>query len=163
MKIEFTLNGEATALDADPGMPLLWALRDDLGLMGTKFGCGVGLCGACTVHFNGVALRSCSLAVGAVAGAVVTTIEGLGSPQREALTEAWLEEEVPQCGYCQTGQIMAAAAMLSRHPEPDDAVIDKQMTNLCRCGTYNRIRRAIHRAASALNAPGGVKEAGETP
>jgi len=163
MRIELTLNGEAKTLEADPSTPLLWILREELGLNGTKFGCGVGLCGACTVHFNGVALRSCSLSVGAVSGSVITTIEGLAEPQRGALTEAWLAEEVPQCGYCQTGQIMAAAAMLAKNPRPDDGVIDQEMTNLCRCGTYNRIRRAIHRAAAVLAPLENERDGGGTP
>jgi aerobic-type carbon monoxide dehydrogenase small subunit (CoxS/CutS family) len=133
-------------------MPLLWVLRENLGLLGTKFGCGIGQCGACTVHLDGIALRSCLMPIAGVSGRQITTIEGLAEQGLHPLQEAWIEEEVPQCGYCQTGQIMAAAAMLAKHPNPSDATIDKVMTNLCRCGAYNRIRKAIHRAAKSRSA-----------
>jgi len=148
MTIAFTVNGRAVQVAADPGTPLLWALRDDLGLTGTKFGCGVGLCGACTVHINGEPARSCRVPLQRAAGAQVTTIEGLGAPQKpHPLQAAWIAEQVPQCGYCQSGMLMAAAALLKRTPQPSDADIDAAMTNICRCGTYPRIRRAIHRAS----------------
>lgn len=136
--------------DIDPTTPLLWALRDHLGLVGTKFGCGKGLCGACTVHLNGTAIRSCSAPVSSVDGQAVTTIEGLAQDHHHLhpLQEAWMEHDVPQCGYCQSGQIMNAAALLSTNPKPTDADIDNAMTgNICRCGTYQRIRKAIHTAA----------------
>ena len=148
--IDFTLNGRATRFDGAADMPLLWYLRDHQGLTGTRFGCGVAACGACTVHLDGKAVRSCVTPVSAVAGRQVTTIEGLAENGRlHAVQQAWLDEDVPQCGYCQAGQIMAAAALLSRDPDPDDAAV-KQLTNLCRCGTYPRVRRAIRRAAALL-------------
>ncbi|MDE0881998.1 MAG: (2Fe-2S)-binding protein [Myxococcota bacterium] len=153
MKVEFDLNGKPHKLDVDAAMPLLWALRDEVGLTGTKFGCGIGQCGACTVHMDGIAMRSCSLPVAAVQGRTITTIEGISAQGLHALQEAWIEEDVPQCGYCQTGQIMAAAAMLAQNPNPSDETIDQTMSNLCRCGTYNRIRKAIHRAAAAMPTP----------
>ena len=128
-------------------MPLLWALRDVLGLTGTKFGCGIGLCGACTVHVDGAPQRSCSLPLAAVAGRRVTTIEALGQPAPHALQRAWVALQVPQCGYCQSGMLMAAAALLATTPRPSDADIDRAVTNLCRCGAHERIRRDIHRAA----------------
>jgi aerobic-type carbon monoxide dehydrogenase small subunit (CoxS/CutS family) len=132
----------------DPDTPLLWVLRDTLGLTGTKFGCGVGQCGACTVHLDGEVMISCQLNVGDCQGKKITTIEGLAANRSHPLQKAWIAEDVPQCGYCQSGQIMAAAALLMRKPRPTDADIDMAMSgNLCRCGTYNRIRRAIHRAA----------------
>jgi isoquinoline 1-oxidoreductase subunit alpha len=140
-----TVNGAARELDVEPEMPLLWALRDELGLTGTKFGCGAGLCGACTVHVDGVAQRSCQLSVKDAAGKTIVTIEGLGG--RHPAQLAWIEAQVPQCGYCQSGMIMAAAALLADKPHPTDADIDAQITNICRCGTYPRIRRAIKRAA----------------
>ncbi len=144
----FTVNGRSRAVDVEPDTPLLWVLRDELGLTGTKFGCGVSACGACTVHLNGRAIRSCVQPVSAVAGQRVVTIEGLSSDGTHPLQRAWLDENVPQCGYCQAGQIMQAAELLSRHSRPSDAQIDEAMAgNLCRCGTYERIRRAIHRAA----------------
>ena len=150
--ISFQLNGRQQSVDADPDTPLLWVIRDTLGLTGTKFGCGGGYCGACTVHIGGRASRSCSVPVSAVAGLSVTTIEGLSSKHAHPVQQAWLLEQVPQCGYCQPGQIMAAAALLASKPSPTDADIDRAMSgNLCRCGTYSAIRRAIHRAA-ALNA-----------
>lgn len=147
--IEFTLNGETVQLDAEPDTPLLWALREQLGLTGTKFGCGIGMCGACTVHFNGMAMRSCVLPVGGVAGSTITTIEGLD----HAVQQAWIDHQVPQCGYCQSGQLMAAAALLDKNPRPTDADIDTHMTNLCRCATYDRIRAGIKAAAATLPEP----------
>ena len=148
MAIEFTLNGEAVSLDVDASMPLLWAIRDIAGLTGTKFGCGKALCGACTVHLNGQPMRSCSVPASAAAGAVVTTLEGLSSDGSHPVQVAWRELNVAQCGYCQSGQIMSAAALLERTPNPSNADIDSAMSgNICRCGTYTRIRKAIHRAA----------------
>jgi len=145
--ISFTVNGRRATVDVAPDTPLLWVLRDTLGLTGTKFGCGIAQCGACTAHLDGTAIRSCSTPVAAVAGKRVTTIEGLSSARSHPLQTAWIELGVPQCGYCQSGQIMAAAALLAQHPHPSDTDIDAAMTNLCRCGTYQRIRAAIHRAA----------------
>ncbi len=148
MAITLKVNGQTRTVDAPPDMPLLWVLRDLLDLPGTKFGCGVGQCGACTVHLKGVAIKSCSIPVSAVKGAEVTTIEGLSSTGTHPLQEAWQEIDVPQCGYCQAGQIMTAAALLTTKPKPTDADIDQAMNgNLCRCATYLRIRKAIHRAA----------------
>lgn len=141
------INGKDVAVDVAPDTPLLWVLRDHLGLTGTKFSCGVGLCGSCTVHLDGEVHRSCQVPVSQVAGREVTTIEGLSSAGEHPVQVAWLAEQVPQCGYCQTGQIMAAVALLRQKPSPTDADIDEAMTNICRCGTYPRIRRAIHRAA----------------
>jgi isoquinoline 1-oxidoreductase alpha subunit len=144
------VNGREQAVDVSPDTPLLWVLRDSLGLTGTKYGCGQGLCGACTVHLDGQAVRSCTLPVSQVAGREITTIEGLSASGDHPLQQAWLAENVSQCGYCQPGQIMAAAALLAENPNPTDADIDASMShNLCRCGTYQRIRRAIHRAAEA--------------
>jgi aerobic-type carbon monoxide dehydrogenase small subunit (CoxS/CutS family) len=144
-----TVNGESRTFEAAADMPLLWVLRDVLALTGTKYGCGMGLCRACTVHLDGEASFSCQVPIAAVAGRTVTTIEGLSPDRSHPLQQAWIEEDVPQCGYCQPGQIMSAAALLARTPAPGDAEIDAWMsTNLCRCGTYNRIRRAIQRAAS---------------
>jgi len=148
--ISITVNGTVHRLDVEPDMPLLWVLRDELGLTGTKFGCGVALCGACTVHVDGEAVRSCGMVVGDVAGKSVTTIEGLSPDSKHPVQQAWLAEDVPQCGYCQSGQIMAAAAFLKEHPQPSDADIDSNLSNICRCGTYVRIRRAIHRAAALM-------------
>ena len=145
--ITFVLNGTEQKVDVAPEMPLLWALRDVLGLTGTKFGCGAALCGACTVHIDGQPVRSCTTVMKGVAGKRVTTIEGLSADGTHPLQRAWVEEDVAQCGYCQAGQIMCAAALLARTPKPDDRAIDEAMTNLCRCGTYQRIRAAIHRAA----------------
>ncbi|MFV3073166.1 (2Fe-2S)-binding protein [Niveispirillum fermenti] len=144
--IELTINGKMHRLDADPDMPLLWAIRDIAGLTGTKYGCGVAQCGACTVHVDGVATRACVLPLEAVAGSTITTIEGLGGDH--PVQKAWIEQQVPQCGYCQSGQIMSAAALLAETPKPSDAEIDAAMDgNLCRCGTYPRIKTAIKRAA----------------
>jgi isoquinoline 1-oxidoreductase alpha subunit len=145
--IRLIVNGEARDVDADPDTPLLWALRDHLGLTGTKFGCGVALCGACTVHVDGEAMRSCSVPLDSVAGKRITTIEGLSKNRSHPLQKAWIAEQVPQCGYCQSGMIMAAAALLAAKPKPTDKDIDDGVTNICRCGTYARIRKAIHVAA----------------
>ncbi len=146
-----TLNNQMVNVDAEPDTPLLWVLRDHLGMTGTKFGCGMALCGACTVHVDGAPTRSCVLPLSAAAGKSVTTIEGLSPDRSHAVQRAWLEIDVPQCGYCQSGQIMSAAALLEANPKPTDADIDAAMSgNICRCGTYPRIRRAIHRAAEFL-------------
>jgi isoquinoline 1-oxidoreductase alpha subunit len=146
--IEFTLNGEPTRLEVDPDTPLLWAIREQAGLTGTKFGCGIGACGACSVHVDGTAVRSCVVPAVSVAGRAVTTIEGLSSGGKlHAVQAAWIEHQVPQCGYCQSGMIMAVAALIERNPAPSDADIDAAITNLCRCGTYERIRNAIHSLA----------------
>jgi aerobic-type carbon monoxide dehydrogenase small subunit (CoxS/CutS family) len=146
------INGTSHEIDADDDMPLLWALRDALGLTGTKYGCGIGACGACTVHIDGQATRACLTPLGSVAGKSITTIEGLGAEGLHAVQEAWIGENVPQCGYCQAGQIMNAAALLARNPEPTDEDIDDAMAgNICRCGTYLRIRKAIHVASRRLN------------
>jgi isoquinoline 1-oxidoreductase alpha subunit len=144
------INGRAQQVDVDPDTPLLWVLRDTLGLTGTRYGCGIAQCGACTVHIDGVATRSCSVPVGAAEGAQVTTIEGL-SPNGDLhpVQRAWIAHDVPQCGYCQSGMIMAVAALLKEKPQPTDADIDGAITNICRCGTYARIRAAIHTAARA--------------
>jgi aerobic-type carbon monoxide dehydrogenase small subunit (CoxS/CutS family) len=147
MKTQLSINGQPTAVEADADTPLLWVLRDHLGLTGTKFGCGIGQCGACTVHVDGNAARSCLLPLQAAAGLRITTIEGLSRKSDHPLQRAWLEMNVAQCGYCQAGMLMAAAALLREHPKPTDAQIDAAMTNICRCGTYARIRAAIHRAA----------------
>ena len=148
--MNLNINGANVTLDADPQMPLLWVLRDSLKLTGTKFGCGVAACGACTVHKDGQAIRSCVTPVASVAGANIQTIESLGTPEKpHPLQLAWIAEHVPQCGFCQSGMLMAALALLKRKPNPPDADIDEAMTNLCRCGTYQRVRAAIHRAAGA--------------
>jgi isoquinoline 1-oxidoreductase subunit alpha len=148
-EITLTVNGQDRKLDVPAETPLLWALRDTLTLTGTKYGCGVGLCGACTVHLDGNAVRSCVTPVSAAAGKKILTIEGLASGNSHPLQVAWIAEDVPQCGYCQSGQIMTAAALLAKNPSPSDEDITNAMTgNLCRCGTYNRIRKAIHRAAN---------------
>ncbi|HXP74103.1 MAG TPA: (2Fe-2S)-binding protein [Stellaceae bacterium] len=148
--INITVNGTQHQLDLELDTPLLWALRDVVGLTGTKYGCGIAQCGACTVHINGVAMRSCSVAIGNLEGASITTIEGLATGGRHPVQEAWIAEDVPQCGYCQSGQIMATVAFLKAHPNPTDADIDANITNICRCGTYERLRRAIHRAAESM-------------
>ncbi|MDR3455078.1 MAG: (2Fe-2S)-binding protein [Rhodoferax sp.] len=148
--MELQINGQPVQVDADPDMPLLWVLRDVLNMTGTKFGCGVAACGACTVHIDGQAVRSCVMPVSAVAGKRIQTIEALGTPQQpNPLQAAWIAEQVPQCGYCQSGMLMAAAALLEAKPQPTDADIDEAMTNICRCGTYQRVRAAIHRAAGS--------------
>ena len=154
MAFTFTVNGKSTTVDVPADMPLLWVIRDVLGLKGTKFGCGAGLCGACTVHLDGRAVRSCQTPVSAVASKQVTTLEGLSADGTHPLQIAWQEIDVPQCGYCQAGQIMSAAALLTSTPKPTDADIDRAMNgNLCRCGTYLRIREAIHRAAGRVTRP----------
>ena len=148
MAISFILNGKSQSVDVDPQMPLLWVLRDTLNMTGTKFGCGMALCGACTVHINGEATRSCITPISAVSGKKITTIEGLSEDGNHPVQQAWVEIDVPQCGYCQCGQIMSAAALLTKKPNPTDSDIDDFMSgNICRCGTYQRIRKAIHRAA----------------
>ena len=152
MKINLNVNGQQHRVEAEADKPLLWVLREDLGLTGTKFGCGAAQCGACTVHVEGAAMRSCVMPAQAVAGKKVTTIEGLGKERSHALQQAWIAGQVPQCGYCQSGMLMAAAALLAEHPNPSDAQIDTAITNLCRCGTYPRVRAAIHSAAAALGA-----------
>lgn len=150
--LELYINGQIRQLDLDPDMPLLWALREELKLTGTKFGCGKGLCGACTVHVNGVAIRSCTTPLSAIAGQKITTIEGLAEEGDHPVIQAWIEENVPQCGYCQPGQIMSATALLAVNAKPDNSDIDQAMSgNLCRCGTYPRIRKAIHRAADLMD------------
>jgi len=143
----FNLNGRPVQVDGDAGMPLLWAIRDHLGLTGTKFGCGIAACGACTVHLDGAPIRSCSFPLAAAEGRQIVTIEGLAPNRSHPLQQAWIEEQVPQCGYCQSGMLMAAAALLKATPHPSDADINAAITNICRCGTYARIRKAIHRAA----------------
>jgi isoquinoline 1-oxidoreductase subunit alpha len=150
--ISFQVNGKPQSVDVDPETPLLWVLRDNLNLTGTKFGCGIGQCGACTVHLEGNPTRSCSIAVSDVAGKSVTTIEGLSPDRSHPIQQAWIAEQVPQCGYCQSGQVMAAVALLAKTPKPTDPQIDRAMSgNICRCGTYQRLRRAIHRAAGQLD------------
>ena len=161
--ISFTLNGDTVTVDVEDDTPLLWVLRDTIGLTGTKFGCGIGACGACTVHMDGRPVRTCVMPVDVAAGRSITTIEGLGSTGsagsgpgpgevRHAVQQAWIDAQVPQCGYCQSGMIMAAAALLDTTPDPSDADIDAAITNICRCGTYQRIRAAIHAAARARRA-----------
>jgi isoquinoline 1-oxidoreductase alpha subunit len=151
--VELNINGRAVAADVEPSMPLLWVLRDALDMTGTKFGCGVGACGACTVRVDGQAVRSCVMPASAVAGKKIQTIEGLGAPGKpHPLQAAWLAEQVPQCGYCQSGMLMAAAALLERKPKPTDAEIEAAIDNICRCGTYQRVRAAIKRAAAGTKA-----------
>src|ERR1700686_5369963 len=153
MSTSFTLNGKHTALDADPNMPLLLAIREVPGLTGTKFGCGMALCGACTVHLDGHAIRCCVMPLSAVAGRQITTIEGLQSKPAKAVQAAWIALQVPQCGYCQSGQVMSATALLEKNTAPTDADIDGAMSgNICRCATYSRIRAAIHSAAQSIKA-----------
>jgi isoquinoline 1-oxidoreductase subunit alpha len=151
MTISVTINGKGHELDVEPDMPLLWVLRDELGMTGTKFGCGVAACGACTVHVNGQAMRTCNIPIGAVAGTDIKTIEGLndGGPDLTALQQAWIDHQVPQCGYCQSGMLMAVSSLLSQNPNPSDDEIDAAITNICRCGTYPRIRAAIRSLATA--------------
>ena len=154
MAIQFTLNGKPQTVDVNPNMPLLWVLRDTLGMTGTKFGCGISLCGACTVHIDGDATRSCVTAISTVAGKKVTTIEGLSPDRSHPVQRAWIEVDVPQCGYCQSGQIMTTAALLEKNAQPSDAEIDDALKgNICRCGTYPRIREAVHLAAKFQGAP----------
>jgi isoquinoline 1-oxidoreductase alpha subunit len=152
--ISFSVNSKAVTFDGDDDTPLLWVLRDHVNLTGTKFGCGIGQCGACTVHIDGKAQRSCVITAASIAGKSITTIEGLAPNKGELhpVQKAWLEHDVPQCGYCQTGQIMATVDFLATHPQPTDEDIDRNLTNLCRCGTYVRIRKAIHRAAELMEA-----------
>ncbi len=151
--IKLNVNSKVLDVDADPETPLLWVLRDHLGMTGTKFGCGKAMCGACTVHLDGVPVRSCLVPLNAVAGKAVTTIEGLSADRSHVLQKAWIELDVPQCGYCQSGQLMSAAALLASNPDPSDADIHAAMAgNICRCGTYSRIRAAVHRAAQLLKA-----------
>ncbi|MEM8948419.1 MAG: (2Fe-2S)-binding protein [Pseudomonadota bacterium] len=153
MTVDFTLNGQAVSVDVDDDTPLLWVIRDELGMTGTKFGCGVAMCGACTVYLDGQPMRSCQTYIEDVAGSEITTIEGLDSKPAQAVQAAWQELDVPQCGYCQSGQIMSAAALLSETPKPSDEDIDAAMSgNVCRCATYHRIRKAIHRAAEIMEA-----------
>lgn len=151
MKIELSVNGDRHAIDIDDDTPLLWALRDELMLTGTKYGCGIASCGACTVLVDGEPVRSCTYPARSAVGKAVQTIEGLSADRSHAVQQAWIAESVPQCGYCQSGQIMTAVALLARNPQPSDADIDSAMTNICRCGTYPAVRRAIHRAAATLN------------
>jgi isoquinoline 1-oxidoreductase subunit alpha len=149
--VSLLINGKRHTVVAQPDMPLLWVLRDVVGLTGTKFGCGIAQCGACTVHIDGAPVRSCSVALAAAVGKRITTIEGLSPDRSHALQKAWIELDVPQCGYCQSGQLMSAAALLARTPHPTDPEIDEAMSgNICRCGTYQRIRAAIHRAAEEV-------------
>jgi isoquinoline 1-oxidoreductase alpha subunit len=155
--VRFTLNGKPQSVDVVPTMPLLWVLRDTLGMTGTKFGCGMALCGACTVHIDGAPVRACVTPISSVAAKKVTTIEGLSPERSHPIQRAWIEEDVPQCGYCQSGQIMTAAALLAKTADPTDADIDEAMrNNICRCGTYQQIRKALHLAAQ-LKRNGGAK------
>ena len=155
--VKFTLNGKPATVDVAPAMPLLWVLRDTLGMTGTKFGCGMSLCGACTVHLNGQPVRACVTPISSVANKTVTTIEGLSPDRSNPIQLAWIQEDVPQCGYCQSGQIMTAAALLAKTANPTDADIDEAMrNNICRCGTYQSIRRAVHLAAE-LRSKGGAR------
>jgi aerobic-type carbon monoxide dehydrogenase small subunit (CoxS/CutS family) len=150
MSITLSVNGRSHAVNVPPDMPLLWVLRDTIGLTGTKYGCGMALCGACTVLLDGEATRSCVTPVSAVGTRKITTVEGLSPNGDHPVQRAWMAEDVPQCGYCQSGQVLAAAALLAKNPKPSDADIDAAMTNICRCGTYQRIRRAVHRAAQEV-------------
>ena len=148
--VRLTINGKAHNVDVDPSTPLLWVIREQVGLTGTKYGCGIAMCGACTVHIDGAAVRSCTMPASAAVGKQVTTIEGLASGKTlHKVQKAWVDHEVPQCGYCQTGMIMAAAALLQQKPKPTDADIDAAITNICRCGTFQEVRAAIHAAAKA--------------
>ena len=150
MAFDLTVNGVRHSVDADPETPLLWVLRDQLGLTGTKFSCGIGACGACTVHIDGRAVRSCIVQAGVLAGQSITTIEGVSADGGHPVQRAWQEFDTPQCGYCQPGMIMATLGLLTRNPDPTDADIDAEVTNACRCGTYQRVRKAIHRAAELM-------------
>jgi isoquinoline 1-oxidoreductase alpha subunit len=163
--LKLTVNGRSHDLDVEPDMPLLWVLRGELNLPGTKYGCGVSLCGACTVHVDGEPVRSCTLPVSAAAGKRIVTIEGLADKGLDRIQKAWIEHEVPQCGYCQTGMIMSAVALLAKHPKPTDGQIDDAMSNLCRCGTYARVRKAIHSLAGAPTAgdAGAAPERADSP
>lgn len=151
--LKLTVNGRTQSVDVEPQMPLLWVLRDHLNLVGTKYGCGIAVCGACTIHLDGEAVRSCTLPISAAIGKKIVTIEGLSERGLDRIQKAWIEHEVPQCGYCQTGMIMSAAALLAKNPKPTDADIDATMTNLCRCGTYARVRKAIHALAGSSVSP----------
>ena len=155
MQIRLNVNGGTREVDVDPTTPLLWVLRDHLGMTGTKFGCGIAMCGACTVHVDGLATRSCRVPIEAAAGAQITTIEGLAPDATHPLQQVWLELDVPQCGYCQAGMLMAAAALLKAKPKTTDDDIDAAITNICRCGTYPRVRAAIHRAAGTMRSVTG--------
>ena len=155
--LELNVNGRSHRVDVEPEMPLLWVLRDHLGLPGAKYGCGISVCGACTVHVDGTPVRSCVMRASAAVGKKVVTIEGLSQGGLHRIQQAWIEHEVPQCGYCHTGMIMSAAALLAKHPNPTDADIDATMTNLCRCGTYARVRQAIHALAGSPASSGGQK------
>ena len=155
MALELTVNGVRHSVDVAPDTPLLWVIREQLRLTGTKFSCGIAQCGACTVHLNGVPVRSCSVPVSAAVGKAVTTIEGLSPDASHPVQRAWIELDVPQCGYCQSGMIMAVAAFLKKHPNPTDADIDAEITNACRCSTYHRIRKAIRMAAANMASAGG--------
>jgi isoquinoline 1-oxidoreductase subunit alpha len=159
--IALKVNGQARNVDTPDDVPLLWVIREELGLTGTKFGCGVAACGACTVHVDGEAVRSCSYPVSAVSGRRVTTVEGLADASAFKLQQAWIDHQVPQCGYCQSGMLMSAAALLKAHPKPTARQIDESMTNLCRCGTYSRVKAAIRQAAGLTAAPGPL--AGHEP
>jgi isoquinoline 1-oxidoreductase alpha subunit len=158
MGIELRVNGLTHSVDAAPDTPLLWVLRDHLGMTGTKFGCGISQCGACTVHIDGIAARSCQVPLESAAGAEIATIEGLSPDSSHPLQTLWVELNVPQCGYCQSGMLMAAAALLKSIPSPTDADIDQYVNNICRCGTYPRIRAAIHQAAAKIGSTGVFKE-----
>jgi len=161
MSIQFILNGKTQTVDVNPNMPLLWVLRDTMGMTGTKFGCGMALCGACTVHIDGEATRSCITPISSVTGKKVTTIEGLSPDRSHPVQKAWIEIDVPQCGYCQSGQIMSAAALLATKAQPSDSDIDDAMKgNICRCGTYQRIRQAVHLAAKLQGAPAKTAKLG---
>jgi aerobic-type carbon monoxide dehydrogenase small subunit (CoxS/CutS family) len=155
MPLDLTVNGVRHSVDVTPDTPLLWVIRDTLKMTGTKFSCGIAQCGACTVHINGTPMRSCSVPVSAAVGKTVTTIEGLSSDGTHPVQQAWIELDVPQCGYCQSGMIMSVVALLRRHPNPTDADIDAEVTNACRCSTYHRIRQAIHLAAKKAASAGG--------
>ena len=157
--LTLNINGKLHQVDVEPEMPLLWVLRDHVGLLGTKYGCGEGLCGSCTVHLDGAPVRSCIVSAADAVGKKVVTIEGLGQGGLHRLQQAWIDHEVPQCGYCQTGLIMSAAALLAKTPRPSDADIDKAMTNLCRCGTYARVREAIHVVAAKPASAAAAKKA----
>lgn len=150
MSFTLKVNGQSHTINVEPETPLLWVIRDSLGLTGTKYSCGIAECGACTLHVNGRPVRSCVTPASTVIGKEITTIEGLPPDTTHPVQQAWIAEDAPQCGYCQSGQIMAAVALLAKHPNPSDADIDREMTNICRCGTYTRMRRAIHRAAQTF-------------